>query len=225
MTPDDAIAALGSNPQKAAEMAAYHKVPRPYLGIRYPKIDLLTKAWRAKLTLSERCDLAQALWDSDIHEARVAAAKLFTQARIKPDDTQVWEMIQSWVPQFDAWAIADSACMAGQKRLLADPNRIETVATWTTSDHLWTRRAALVMTLPWTKQNHPKPQDLEIRERVLGWAASYCADSEWFIQKSVAWWIRELSKHDAKRARQFLTNYGAQMRPSLRKEAGRLLRD
>ncbi|MEL7177788.1 MAG: DNA alkylation repair protein, partial [Pseudomonadota bacterium] len=84
---------------------------------------------------------------------------------------------------------------------------------------------ALVMTLPWTKQNHPKPQDLEIRERVLGWAASYCADSEWFIQKSVAWWIRELSKHDAKRARQFLTNYGAQMRPSLRKEAGRLLRD
>ena len=225
MTPDDAIAALGSNPQKAAEMAAYHKVSRRYLGIRYPKIDLLTKAWRAKLTLSERCDLAQALWDSDIHEARVAAAKLFTQARIKPDDTQVWEMIQSWVPQFDAWAIADSACIAGQKRLLADPNRIETVATWTTSDHLWTRRAALVMTLPWTKQNHPKPQDLEIRERVLGWAASYCADSEWFIQKSVAWWIRELSKHDAKRARQFLTNYGAQMRPSLRKEAGRLLRD
>ena len=224
MTIDEAIAALGANPTKAAEMAAYHKVPRVYLGVSNREIDALTKAWRANLTLGARCDLAEALWKTNIHEARIAAAKLFTQARIKPDDARVWDIIQSWVPDFDAWAIADHVCIAGQKRLIADPSRIEAVAEWVTSDHLWTRRAALVMTLPWTKQNFPKPEDLAIRDGVLGWAATYTADSEWFIQKAVAWWIRELSKHDANRAGQFLERYGDQMRPSLRKEAGRLLR-
>jgi hypothetical protein len=41
---------------------------------------------------------------------------------------------------------------------------------------MWTRRAALVITLPWTRQNHPKAADLAIRDRVLGWAASYVDD-------------------------------------------------
>ena len=44
----------------------------------------------------------------------------------------------------------------------------------------------LVITLPWTRQNHPKPADLAIRDRVLGWAASYVDDPEWFIQKAIA---------------------------------------
>ena len=44
------------------------------------------------------------------------------------------------------------------------------------------------MTLPWTKQNHPKPADLAIREKVLGWAAGYVTDHDWFIQKAIAWW-------------------------------------
>ncbi|MEL7212461.1 MAG: DNA alkylation repair protein [Pseudomonadota bacterium] len=225
MNVEDALAALGSAPEKAAEMAAYHKVPRVYLGVSNPDIDALTKAWRTELSLDARCDLAEALWSTDIHDARIAAAKLFTQARIKPDDAQVWKIIQSWVPQFDAWAIADAVGIAGQKRLLADPSRVDVLEGWTTSDHLWTKRAALVMTLPWTKQNFPKPQELAIRDRVLGWAAGYTTDSEWFIQKAIAWWIRELSKHDAERASAFLAEYGGQMRPSLQKEARRLLRD
>jgi 3-methyladenine DNA glycosylase AlkD len=225
VTLDEALAALRARalPGKGAEMAAYHKVERTYLGLANPEIDALTKAWRQALDLPDRVALAQALWQSDIHEARIAAAKLFTQARIRPDEA-VWDAIVGWVPEFDAWAIADHASIAGQKRLVADPSRLDTVETWTRADHLWTRRAALVMTLPWTKQNHPKPADLEIRDRVLGWAAGYVTDPEWFIQKAVAWWLRELSKHDAPRARAFLDAHGAAMKPFARKEAGRYLK-
>jgi len=223
MTPDDAIAALGTHPAKALEMKAYHKVDRPYLGIANPVIDAHVKEWRAAVDLDERLALASGLWDSNIHEARVAAAKLLTQARIRPDDTAAWELIVSWVPAFDAWAIADHVAIAGQKRLVADPSRLDLVETWTTSAHLWTKRAALVMTLPWTKQNVPKPAELEARERILGWAATYVTDSEWFIQKSVAWWLRDLSKHDADRVKAFLAEHGDTMRPSMRKEAARHL--
>lgn len=223
MTPDDAIAELGGDAQKAAEMAAYHKVDRPYLGVANPVIDARTKEWRKELSLEERLSLCSGLWETNIHEARVAAAKLLTQARIRPDDTTAWDLIVSWVPSFDAWAIADHACMAGQKRVVWDPTRLDTVENWITSDHMWTRRAALVITLPWTKQNNPKPEELEARDRVLGWAASYVDDHEWFIQKAIAWWLRELSKHDPERVRDFLSRHGDAMKPFARKEASRKL--
>ena len=222
---DDALAQLraAAVPGKALAMEVYHKVDRTYLGTANPEIDALCKAWRPELTLAQRLALCAALWDTNIHEARLAAAKLLTQARIKPDDSGAWALITSWVPTFDAWAIADHASIAGQKRLVADPSRLDEVEAWTTSEHLWTKRAALVMTLPWTKQNHPKPAELEARDRILDWCASYVDDPEWFIQKAVAWWVRDLSKHDAPRARVFLEQHGDRMANFARKEAARHL--
>jgi len=219
----DVIAALGADPVKAAEMAQYHKVDRPYLGVANPDIDAHVKDWRAAVDLDTRIALARDLWDNNIHEARIAAAKLLTQARIRPDDRAAWDLIASWVPEFDGWAIADHASIAGQKRLVADPSRLDQVESWTRSDHMWTRRAALVMTLPWTKQNHPKPAELAARERVLGWAASYTTDHAWFIQKAIGWWLRELSKHDPDRVRAFVADHAAAMKPFAVKEALRQL--
>lgn len=227
MTPEAAIVALKTmgDGQKAREMARYHKAPRIYLGLANPAIDALCKSWRADLTLSERLDLCHGLWVSNIHEGRVAAAKLLTQARIRPDDTGAWELIASWVPDFDGWAIADHVSIAGQRRLMADPTRLDEVERWTISDHMWTRRAALVTTLPWTKIKNPKPEDLERRERILTWAATYVTDHDWFIQKSVGWWLRDLSKHDPERVRSFLAEHGAQLKPFAHKEASRKLPD
>lgn len=225
MTPDHAIAELQAHavPGKAEDMAAYHKAARVYLGVANPDIDALAKAWRAACTLEARLALARGLWESDIHEARIAAAKLLTQARIRPSDEDAWHLIASWVPDFDAWAIADHASIAGQKRLVADPSRLDVVEEWTHSPHMWSRRAALVMTLPWAKMPHPKQADLDIRERVLGWAAGYVDDRDWFIQKAVALWLRDLSKRDPARVTAFLHAHGDRMKPFARREAARLL--
>ncbi len=226
MIPAEALTQLEAfaDPERAAGSAAYHKAPRRYLGVSVPQITELADAWRKDLDIPGRVALARALWDSDIHEARIAAAKLLTQARIARDD-EVWALIASWVPSFDAWAIADHACAAGARRLAADPARIDEVEAWTRSPHMWTRRAALVITLGWTKQNHPKAEDLAIRDRVLTWCASYADDKDWFIQKAVAWWLRDLSKHDPDRARAWLTAHGARLKPWARKEASRFLAD
>lgn len=224
MTPDAALAALraAGDPDRAVGAAAYHKAARTYLGVRVPVITELARGWREGLDTAGRVDLARALWDSDIHEARVAAAKLLTQARI-PDDGPVWRLIAGWAPGFDAWAIADHACDAGGRRLVADPSRLDEVEGWTGHPNFWTRRAALVITLPWTRQNFPKPGDLAIRDRVLGWAAGMADDREWFIQKAIAWWLRDLSRHDAPRVRAFLDLHGPRLRAFARKEAARHL--
>jgi 3-methyladenine DNA glycosylase AlkD len=221
---DAALAQLhaAADPAKAAEAAAYHKAARPYLGISIPALEPLIAAWRAEASLDQRLRLAADLWDTNIHESRVCAAKLLTQARIRPD-TAVWDLIASWVPQFDAWALADHVAIAGQKRLVADPTRLDPVETWLTHENMWVRRATLVMTLPWTKQNHPTDQDRAIRTRVLGWAAALAPDRNWFIQKSIAWWLRELSKHDPDRARAFLDSHGETLKSFARKEATKFL--
>lgn len=216
-----ALEALG-DPARAASALAYHKAPRRYLGVPVPQITDLAKGWRAGLDLPGRLSLASGLWASDVHEARVAAAKLLTQARIAGDEA-VWQLIASWVPQFDAWAIADHVCDAGGRRLLADPSRLDQVEGWTRSDHMWSRRAALVITLPWTKQNFPKPEDLAVRDRVLGWCAAYAEDKDWFIQNAVAGWLRDLSRHDIERADTWLTEHGPRLKSWARKEAAKYL--
>ena len=129
-----------ADPARAEGMARYHKVRRVYLGVPNPVLNDLARDWRRALEPAERVGLAAELWDSDIFEARLAAAKLLTQARIRPDDG-VWALICSWVPDFDSWAIADHACIAAQKRLVADPARLDQVAAWTGS-RLRHRRSA-----------------------------------------------------------------------------------
>lgn len=211
-----------ADPERAEGARTYHKADRVYLGVPNPVLNDLAKEARQVLDLSARVEVAGALWATDIHEARILAAKLLTQARIRPDQ-EVWELICSWVPDFDAWAIADHVCMAGQKRLTANPSRLDEVETWTTSDHMWARRAALVITLPWAKMNHPKPEALAARDRILGWAAACVDDRSWFIQKAVGWWLRDLSKHDPDRARAFLATHGTKMKAFSRKEASKYL--
>ena len=125
-TASDGIAELeaAADPARAEEMAAYHKAPRRYLGIGLPAVDALVACWREEASVAGRVAHAHGLWASDIHEARIAAAKLLTQARIREDEPLVWAELLAWVPDFDAWAIADHACKAGERRLAADPARL-----------------------------------------------------------------------------------------------------
>ena len=224
MTLDDALSQMKAHiePGRAEGMRGYHKIDREYLGIANGPLDDLAKEWRRSLSVDERVLLADGLWQTNIYEARVVAAKLLTQARIK-DDGAVWRLIASWVPDFDCWAIADHAMMAGQRRVTSDPSRLDEVETWTTSDHMWTKRAALVITLPFNRTRDASDEERATRERVLNWAAGYVDDKQWFIQKAVAWWLRDLSKRDPERVKEFLKTYGEQMKNFARKEASKYL--
>ena len=119
--------------------------------------------------------------------------------------------------------MADHACGAIAHRLIEAPARLDVVAGWTRQDNLWARRAALVATLPWARMDAPSAEDLARRERILGWARDMIDDPDWFAQKAVAWWVRDLSKRAPMRARRFLEENGARMKAFARREAGRYL--
>ncbi len=226
MTADDALDALTAHadPARAKSMAAYHKVDRVYLGLSNAVTGELANTWR-KEAADQRAlvALARGLWNSDIFEARIAAGKLFLQSRIRPDDSAAWGWIASVVPQFDSWAIADAVAQGGQKRLMQDPTRLDRLEQWISSEHLFTRRAAFVFALPFGKSRHPSAIEQTARLRVLGWAETLADDPEWFIQKAIAWWVRDLSKRDPDLAREWLEAHGTRLKPFARKDASRYL--
>lgn len=225
MTPEAALAELmaRADPDRAEQMQAYHKVPRLYLGLSNAVSGELATQWRKSTDLSTRVNLAQGLWESNIYEARIAAGKLFIQARMKPDDGPAWDWITSVVPQFDSWAIADAVAMSGQKRVVQDPTRLDMLEAWTGSDHLWTRRASLVFALPFCKSRHPGKTEAAARTRIFSWCATLSQDTEWFIQKAVAWWLRDLSKRDPNAVAAFLSRDTCALKPWARREAGKYL--
>ncbi len=217
-TVTEALAALeaSGDVDKAAQAMEYHQTPRRYLGVTAPLIEDLARLWRAQATVPQRLDLARGLWDSDIHDARIAAAKLLTQARLRPDDA-AWDLICDWVAVLDTWAIADAVCAAASRRVVAIPARLEQVEAWTRSENLWARRAALIVTLPLTRGRHPSADDLAARDRVLGWCAAMAPERNWFIQKAISDWLGDLAKRDAETVRRWMTEYGEDLKSFARK--------
>src|SRR5262249_30555454 len=128
----------------------------------------------------------------------------------------LWRFVRARMADLDGWAVADGLAAVGSRCLIADPRRLDAAESWVKSPHLWTRRAALVFTLPWTKDGRDP-------ERMLGWAADLADDREWFIQKAIGWWLRELSKRDQQRVRGFLREHGARLKGVARKEASKYL--
>ena len=221
-TPEAALAALRArgDPLRAEETAARGRTGREAFGAPAAEIEAVVRGWReAGMTVPERLALARALWDAGPVEARLAAARLLTQARIA-DDAAVWETILGWVPECDGPAIADQVAKAGARRLAAAPARLDAVEAWTAPDQApLIRRAALSVTLPWSKLRHPSAEDAARRERVLGWAAAYAPEADRLLQTALVGWLRSLAKHDPARVRVFLEEHGAAMRPHARREA------
>ncbi|QUS35529.1 DNA alkylation repair protein [Falsirhodobacter algicola] len=217
----EALRAQG-NEDLAAAAAERHGGERTYLGTPNAAIDALVAEWRADLSVEERVALASSLWHSDVHEARIAAARLLLQARMRPDEP-AWRLVQAWLPDLDVWAIADAVGKAAEKRVMADLDRLETVKDWTLSENPWMRRCALMATAPLAKKNHPKPAENAARDEVLDWIVDLLQDRDWHVQKAIAAWLRDLSRHDPDRLRSFLAEHSEAMRGFTRKDVAKLV--
>ena len=175
----------------------------------------LVRADVAKLSADELHGLAAALWREPVWDLKIVAGRMLTGKGVLPD-ARLWRFVTERMGDLDGWAIADNLAGAASRCLIADERRLDDAELWVKNPHLWTRRAALVFTLPWAKQQRDP-------DRMLGWAATLTSDPEWFIQKAIGWWLRELSKRDSSRVRHFLKMHGAAMKPFARREAEKYL--
>ena len=192
----------------------YMKSARAHWGVSTPEI---VAAIRTLRPLSEpiRLRVATELWREEVFDLRIAAARIVAGLS-DAADAKTWRFLTDRMAELDGWAIADNFADAAGPRIIASPDRLDEVEKWTTSPHLWTRRASLVFTLAWMRSGRSP-------ERMLGWAARLVEDREWFIQKAIGWWLRELGKRDAPRVRAWLAAHGAGLKAFARKEAEKYL--
>lgn len=191
----------------------YQKSSWEHWGVPAPRIDLAIREVVGRAS-EDALSIGANLWREPVWDLKIAAARLLKT--VEPSEA-VWQFVLERMPDLDGWAIADSLADTGSRCLTADPRRLDTVEGWVESPHLWTRRASLVFTLPWTKNG-------ESPERMLGWAARLSVDPEWFIQKAIGWWLRSLSKKNPMRVRQFLADHGAALKGVARREATKYLK-
>ena len=98
---DDIITRLKSlsNPKSVEGMARFGINPEKTLGVSIPALRKLAK------DIGKSHDLAQQLWDTGIHEARILAGMID-----EPEKVDVSQMEQ-WVRDFDSWDVCDQCCM------------------------------------------------------------------------------------------------------------------
>jgi len=190
-------AALASLTERADPGSAARqrvKGARRPLGVSAEAVSALVTEWRAVAEGDARLDLAQALWASDIFEAALAAAKLLTQARIRPD-ARVWALLQSWVPGLDDAALADAVAGAAGRRLIADPSRLDIAEVWVGDANPLVRRTALIATLPFARMNHPDAAGRAARLRVEGWLDALGIDPSLTVRGAVTEWRHASGRH------------------------------
>jgi 3-methyladenine DNA glycosylase AlkD len=209
-----ALRALGS-PERAEWEKAYQKSRWEHWGVALPGMDAAIREALGDLTQKDALSLCARLWREPVWDLKIVAGRILARKAIEPD-TEVWSFVTERLIDLDGWALADNLASVGSRCLIADPGRLDAIEAWIESPHLWTRRAALVFTLPWTREKRDP-------ERMLGWAAQLAEDRQWFIQKAVGWWLRELSKRDPKRVRRFLREYGEKLTGVARREATKYL--
>ncbi|MBI5232444.1 MAG: DNA alkylation repair protein [Coriobacteriales bacterium] len=160
---------------------------RGTLGVPTPVIWKLAREAVRAVGTDERArhELAGHLWETGIHEARLAAAKIDVPGLVTR------ERMERWAVQIDSWDVCDQLCM-NCWWLVADADDI--ARDWAGREELFVKRAAfaLVARFAWRRRDaEPSAFDpyLALIER------ESCDDRN-EVKKAVNWALRQIGKRD-----------------------------
>lgn len=168
-----------ANPTNVAGMARFGINPTHTLGISIPVLRRIA----GEIGTDHR--LAQALWASGVHEARILAGFIDDPARVTP--TQM----NRWAAAFDSWDVCDQVCSSLFDRT---PFAFQKAIEWTRRREEFVRRAGFVLMAALAVHDRQAPD--EPFERFLRIIARGSADERNFVKKAVNWALRQIGKRN-----------------------------
>lgn len=167
-----------ANPRNVAGMARFGINTKRALGI---SVDELGKLARA---IGKDHDLAQRLWKSGIHEARMLAAFVDEPGRITS------RQLERWVNDFDSWDMCDQVSGLFERTPLGRKK----IPTWAKSDREFVKRSAFAMIAGIAVHDKSAPDSqFERYLRLINRAAT---DERNFVKKAVNWALRGIGKRN-----------------------------
>ena len=135
--------------------------------------------------LGRNQDLASALWDTGVYEARMLASFVGDPARLTA------AQMDRWCRKFDNWAICDAMCFNLFDRT---PHAWAKVAIWSSERGEFQKRAAFA--LLWSLTVHDKRAGDEPFLRGLALVEREASDERNFVKKAVNMALRAVGKRD-----------------------------
>ncbi len=167
------------NPENVAGMARFGINPTNTYGISVNTLRQMAKE------IGKSHDLAQELWDSGIHEARILASiidvpRLVTEAQM-----------EQWVQQFDSWDVCDQCC---SNLFCKTPFAYDKAVEWSRREAEFVKRAGFVLMAGLAV--HDKKAANNQLEIFLPLIEQGADDPRNFVKKAVNWALRQIGKRN-----------------------------
>ena len=170
-------------PENVAGMARFAIITKKAFGVSAPNLRALAK--EIKKQTKDRHKLALELWETGINEARAIAYLI-------DDPKEVTEIqMESWVKDFDNWAICDGTC---GHLFCRSEFAYKKVLEWSEREEEFIKRAGIVL-IAWLAVHDKKADDEKIAQ-FLPILESKADDERNFIKKAVNWSLRQIGKRN-----------------------------
>jgi len=181
MTCSEIIGQLKSlaNPANVAGMARYGISPMGTLGVPMPVLRRMAKE------IGPNHDLAEELWRSGVHEARILAALIDAPQEVTD------EQMERWVLDVDSWDVCDQLC----SNLFARTGlAFAKAAAWSGRPETFVKRAGFVL-MAALSVHDKKAEDARFAA-FLPLIIRESADDRNFVRKAVNWALRQIGKRN-----------------------------
>lgn len=175
-----------------------------FIGIRVPVTRSIGKKYK-DLSPDEIYELAQ----SEIHEARLCAVQILTEQFKKSKNVvqqgELFNLLLDLVSngRVNNWDLVDSSAPYVGAYLVHVPDSAELLDSWASSENLWERRTAVMLTSALIRQGNFEPT-LVLCKKLL-------TDTHDLIHKATGWMLREVGRCDREVLRSFLNEFAAVM--------------
>lgn len=168
-----------SNPKAVKGMARYGINPKSAYGVSIPSLRKMAKE------IGENHRLAQQLWQSGVHEARILASIIDSPEEVSE------EQMEKWVKDFDSWDVCDQCCLnLFKKTQFANRKAIE----WAARDEEFIKRAGFVL-MACLAVSDKKADDKQF-EVFFPLIKREAIDRRNYAKKAVNWALRQIGKRN-----------------------------
>lgn len=147
-------------------------------------------------TIKENQELAEELWRTGIHEAKLLAVLLFSKKNISSKNTE------NLMVDVYSWDLCDHLCKNYLVYSDADVVR-NLIDNWVQMEELYKKRAAF--TLIASKVIRDKSLSEEDADRYISYIHQFSQDNRTYVKKAVSWALREIGKIDLNFQEQAIT--------------------
>lgn len=167
-----------ANPKNVAGMARFGINSKRTLGISIYDLRPLARE------IGRDHRLAQQLWASGLHEARILASYIDDPGRVSP------AQMERWVKDFDSWDVCDQVT----ELFARTPYARKKIREWAKRDEEFVKRAAFAMIaeLAW----HDKAATEAEFEPFFKLIEQVATDDRNFVKKAVNWALRNIGKRN-----------------------------